>query len=61
MTTDNNRRQGVFWAVTIVYGMFYVCRLSINVVKKAIVEDGFLSESQLGIIGSALFFRYPVG
>ena len=61
MTTDNNRRQGVFWAVTIGYGMFYVCRLSINVLKKAIVEDGFLSESQLGIIGSALFFSYAVG
>jgi OPA family sugar phosphate sensor protein UhpC-like MFS transporter len=31
------------------------------VLKKAMVEDGFLSESQLGIIGSALFFSYAVG
>ena len=61
MTTEQKTRQGVFWAVTIGYGLFYVCRLSINVLKKAIVEDGFLSESQLGIIGSALFFSYAVG
>lgn len=61
MTTEQKTRQGVFWAVTIGYGLFYVCRLSINVLKKAMVEDGFLSESQLGIIGSALFFSYAVG
>ena len=61
MTKEQKTRQGVFWAVTIGYGLFYVCRLSINVLKKAIIEDGFLSESQLGIIGSALFFSYAVG
>lgn len=61
MTKEQRTKQGVFWAVTIGYGMFYVCRLSINVLKKAIVEDGFLSESQLGIIGSALFFSYALG
>ena len=54
-------RAGVFWAVTLGYGLFYVCRLSLNVLKKAIVDDGFLTESQLGIIGSALFFSYAIG
>ena len=57
----NPARAGVFWAVTLGYGLFYVCRLSINVLKKSIVNDGFLTESQLGIIGSALFFSYAVG
>ncbi len=61
MTKEQRTRQGVFWAVTIGYGLFYVCRLSINVLKKAIVDDGFLTESELGIIGSALFFGYAVG
>lgn len=61
MNRDKKIRQGVFWAVTIGYGMFYVCRLSINVLKKAIVDEGCLTESQLGIIGSALFFSYAVG
>lgn len=41
--------------------MFYVCRLSLNVLKKPIVDEGFLTESQLGIIGSALFFSYAAG
>lgn len=55
------RRIGVFGAVTIGYGLFYVCRLSFNVLKKNIVDEGFLTESQLGIIGSALFFSYAIG
>jgi OPA family sugar phosphate sensor protein UhpC-like MFS transporter len=57
----NLRRTGVFWAVTIGYGLFYVCRLSFNVLKKNIVDEGLLTESQLGIIGSALFFSYAIG
>jgi OPA family sugar phosphate sensor protein UhpC-like MFS transporter len=61
MTKEQRTRQGVFWAVTIGYGLFYVCRLSISVLKKGIIDDGFLTESELGIIGSALFFGYAVG
>ena len=61
MQKEKAARAGVFWAVTLGYGLFYVCRLSINVLKKTIVDDGFLTESQLGIIGSALFFSYAVG
>jgi len=57
----NHKRTGVFWAVTIGYGLFYVCRLSFNVLKKDIVDEGLLTESQLGIIGSALFFSYAIG
>lgn len=61
MTQEQKTKQGIFWAVTIGYGLFYVCRLSINVLKKGIVDDGIATESQLGIIGSALFFAYAVG
>lgn len=32
-----------------------------NVVRKPIVEEGVFSETQLGIIGSCLFFVYAVG
>lgn len=41
--------------------MYYVCRLSLNVVKKPIVEEGIFSETELGIIGSVLFFTYAIG
>ncbi|WP_276866353.1 MFS transporter [Bacteroides heparinolyticus] len=50
-----------FLAATLGYGIYYVCRLSLNVVKKPIVEEGVFSETELGIIGSVLFFTYAVG
>jgi len=50
-----------FISATLGYGIYYVCRLSINVVKKPIVDSGFLTESELGVIGSALFFSYAFG
>lgn len=50
-----------FLAATLGYGLYYVCRLSLNVVKKPIVEEGIFSETELGIIGAVLFFTYAVG
>ncbi|MCF7567989.1 MFS transporter [Sabulilitoribacter arenilitoris] len=51
----------VFISATLGYGLYYVCRLSLNVVKKPIVDAGVLTESELGLIGSALFFTYAIG
>lgn len=50
-----------FLSATLGYGLYYVCRLSLNVVKKPIVEEGVFSETELGIIGAVLFFTYAVG
>ncbi len=53
------------WAVVLTttfgYGMYYICRLSMNVMKKPIIDEGLLTETQIGIIGSALFFTYAAG
>ncbi|MGQ8336113.1 MFS transporter [Sunxiuqinia sp. A32] len=57
----NRLRWSVFLSATVGYGLYYVCRLSLNVIKKPIVDSGFLSESELGIMGSALFVAYAVG
>ena len=57
----NRTKWAVFTAATLGYGLFYVCRLSLNVVKKPIVDTGYLTETELGIIGSALFFSYAIG
>lgn len=57
----NRLKWQIFISATIGYGLYYVCRLSINVVKKPIVDSGILTESELGIIGSALFFSYGLG
>lgn len=50
-----------FLAATFGYGLYYVCRLSLNVMKKPIVDEGIFSETELGIIGSVLFFTYAIG
>ena len=54
-------RMQVFLSATLGYGLYYVCRLSLNVMKKPLVDHGILTESQLGIVGSALFIAYAVG
>ena len=61
LKSSERTKTGVFLAATIGYGLFYVCRLSLNVLKKSIVDTGYLTESELGIIGSALFFSYAIG
>ena len=45
----NRLRWSVFLSATLGYGMYYVCRLSLNVIKKPIVDAGVLSETELGI------------
>ena len=51
----------VFVAITFGYGFFYVCRLSLNVIKKPLIDGGVFEPAQLGVIGSALFFAYAAG
>ncbi|MBK5723104.1 MFS transporter, partial [Dysgonomonas sp. Marseille-P4677] len=50
-----------FLSATLGYGLYYVCRMSLNVVKKPLVDNNILSEQELGLVGSALFFTYAVG
>ena len=54
-------RNRTFWGVTIAYSLYYVCRMSINVVKQPLIDEGVLSAGQLGLIGSALLFVYAIG
>ena len=54
-------RMQSFLAATLGYSFYYVCRTSLNVMKKPILDSGVLDASQLGVIGSALLFAYAVG
>ena len=54
-------RWSFFLSATFGYGLYYVCRLSLNVIKKPVVDAGVLSEAELGMIGSGLFITYAVG
>ena len=62
-TSDNFKklRWATFLSATLGYAIYYVCRLSMNIVRKPIVDDGIFTETELGIIGSCLFFVYAVG
>lgn len=51
----------VFLSITFGYGFYYVCRLSLNVIKKPLIDAGLFDPAQLGMIGSALFFTYAGG
>jgi len=55
------RRWSVFVSITLGYGLFYVCRLSLSIAKKPMLENGILDADQMGIMGSALFFAYAFG
>ena len=54
-------RLQAFVAATLGYSLYYVCRTSLNVMKKPILDSGSLDASQLGVIGSALLFAYAIG
>lgn len=57
-TPEENERKlkrlqwATFLSATIGYGTYYVCRLSLNVIKKPIVDNGVFSETEL--VSSAL-------
>lgn len=51
----------VMLAITLGYGVAYTCRLALSVVKKPLIDAGIFSPTDLGLIGSALFYTYAVG
>jgi OPA family sugar phosphate sensor protein UhpC-like MFS transporter len=59
--TYKSLRRRTFWGATIAYSLYYVCRMSINVVKQPLIDEGVLTAGELGLIGSALLFVYAVG
>ncbi len=59
--TYKSLRNRTFWGVTVAYSLYYVCRMSINVVKQPLIDEGVLTAGELGLIGSALLFVYAVG
>ena len=54
-------RSRTFWGATIAYSLYYVCRMSLSVVKQPLIDEGVLTAGELGLVGSALLFVYAVG
>ena len=40
-------RNKTFWGVTVAYSLYYVCRMSLSVVKQPLIDEGVLSAGQL--------------
>ncbi len=57
----NYKRSSVLWSVVFGYGIFYIGRLTISVAKKPMMDAGILDATELGIIGSLLFYAYAFG
>lgn len=59
--TYRGLRARTFWGATAAYSLFYLCRLSMGVVKKPLIDQGLFSAAELGVIASAFYFVYAVG
>ena len=59
--TYRRLRSQTFWGVTTAYIFYYVCRMTLGVVKQPVIDAGVLTAGQLGLIGSAFYFIYAVG
>jgi OPA family sugar phosphate sensor protein UhpC-like MFS transporter len=55
------RRWSVFLSLLLGYGLFYTCRMNFSVAKKSILDEGVMSATQMGMVGSALLFVYSFG
>jgi MFS transporter, OPA family, sugar phosphate sensor protein UhpC len=55
------KRWSVFLSVLFGYGLFYTSRMNFSVAKKAMLEEGVMSATQMGLVGSALLFIYSAG
>lgn len=54
-------RARTFWGATAAYSLYYVCRMTLSVVKQPLIDGGVLTAGQLGLVGSALLFVYALG
>ena len=59
--TYRSLRARTFWGATAAYSLFYLCRLSMGVVKKPLIDEGIFSATELGVIASAFYFVYAIG
>ena len=48
-------------AATLAYALYYVCRLSMGVLKQPLIDAGLLTATQLGIVGACMYWTYAAG
>ena len=58
--TYKRLRMQAFLSATLGYALYYVCRLSMGVMKQPLIDAGLLNATQLGIIGACLYWAYAI-
>ena len=59
-STYKRLRIQTFLAATFGYALYYVCRLSMGVMKQPLIDAGLLNATQLGIIGACMYWAYAI-
>lgn len=54
-------RRQTFIGIVLCYTTFYICRVSLGIIKQPLIDSGLLSAQRLGYISSAIFFVYAFG
>ena len=54
-------RARTFWGAAAAYSLYYVCRMTLSVVKQPLIDGGVLSAGELGLVGSAMLLVYAFG
>ncbi|MBR6346105.1 MAG: MFS transporter [Bacteroidales bacterium] len=54
-------RRRTFWAVTAVYALYYVCRMVLGVVRQPLIDGGFFTVTEIGVIGMSFYIVYAFG
>src|SRR5574340_963556 len=57
----NRWRNQIFIVLWITYGAFYLCRVNFSIAIPGIMKETGWSKTQLGAVGTALFWAYAVG
>ena len=47
--------------MTVVYAIFYVCRLAFSAAKKDMIEQGMYTTEEIGWVGSSMLIAYAIG
>ncbi|MCV6606309.1 MAG: MFS transporter, partial [Porticoccaceae bacterium] len=55
-----HHRRNIIFIITLCYGLGYVCRLALNVVKKPLMDAGVFTPEEVGLIGSTLLYGYAL-
>lgn len=57
----HRKRWSIWLSLIAGYAFFYTCRLGLAVTKKPLLDEGVMTASQMGIVGSVMLYVYAIG